>query len=79
MHTAHAPILLYYHICPHINDSVVNSDAFSYYLNSACQGYDRHCTAFIIYEDDACDVGCCISLACIRDDGNDSVTQMIVY
>lgn len=78
MNAAHAPVLLYYHLCGRINDSVVNSDAFLCYLNSACQRCDRHCTAFIIYKDDACDVGCCINLACICDDGNGSVTQITV-
>lgn len=44
----------------------------------ACQWRDRHCTASIIHVDDACDVGCSINLACIRDDGNSSVTQITV-
>lgn len=62
-----------------INDNAIaNSDARSYYLNSACQRCDRHCTAFIICGDDACDVGCCINLACIHDDGNGSMTQIAV-
>ena len=78
VNTARDPILLLYqHLCGGISDSV-SSDAFSCYLNSACQRCDRHCAAFIIYEDDAWDVGVCINLACIRDDGNGSVTQITV-
>lgn len=78
VNTLHAPVL-YLHFCGSINDCVVaNSDASSYYLNSACQHCDSHGTTFIIYKDDACDVGCCINIACIRDDGNGSVTQITV-
>lgn len=65
--------------CGSINDSVVaGSDACSYCLNSACQRCNRHCSAFIIYEGDACDVGCCINLVCTRDDSNSNVTQITV-
>lgn len=79
VNTLHALILFYYRHCASINDSVVsNSDACIYYLNSACQLCDRHCAACIIYVEDACDVGCCINLACIRDDGNSTVTQITV-